>query len=235
MNHPDEASVHDFVDDELPKKERARIATHLAECTTCRNLAGQARSLREEAVRVFGEPSSVAEVIDTPDQWEAIESRISGSHSASVLELPTEGSPPAPSSLLTPLRAAAAVLLVVTSSATTYFLTRSPDEAGLANDPGTVASTVDLALGDPVTAIDVAYAPVFAQLESTLAEGRSQLQPETIATLEANLDILNTAIRDIHAALASDPANRGNLRSLDGMYQAKLGLLRQAVTVTSGA
>ena len=59
MNHPDEALIHDFVDDELPKDERARIAAHLAECTVCRNVAGQARSLREEAVRVFGDASPV--------------------------------------------------------------------------------------------------------------------------------------------------------------------------------
>jgi hypothetical protein len=98
-----------------------------------------------------------------------------------------------------------------------------------------VASTVDLPLGAPASAIDVAYAPVFADLERAVTEGRSQLQPETIATLEVNLKILNTAIRDIHEALAMDPANRGKLRSLSGIYQAKLGLLRQAVTVTSGA
>ena len=235
MNHPNEALIHDFVDDELPKDERVRIAAHLAECTACRNLAGQARSLREEAVRVFGDPYPVTGAVDAPDQWEAIEAGIRGSQSPPVLRLPTERSTLASSSMFTPLRAAAAVLLVVGSSVTTYFLTRSPDEAGLAAGPGTVASTADLPLGDPATAIEVAYSPVFAELERTLAEGRGQLQPETIATLEVNLEILNTAIRDIHEALATDPANRGNLRSLDGMYQAKLGLLRQAVTVTSGA
>ena len=240
MNHPDEALIHDFVDDELPKDERARIAAHLAECTACRNVAGQARSLREEAVRVFGGLSPVTEAVDAeqwPDQWEAIEARIRGSQSPKVLRLPTEGSTLASSSMFTPLRAAAAVLLVVTSSVTTYLLTHSADETGLEAGPaaGAMASGFDLPLGAPATAIDVAYAPVFAELERTLAEGRGRLQPETIAALETNLEILNTAIRDVHEALARDPANRSNLRSLDGMYQAKLGLLRQAVTVTSGA
>ena len=158
---------------------------------------------------------SCDEAVDAPEQWQAIEARIRGSQSPKLLRLPTEGSTRTSSSMFTPLRAAAAALLVVGSSVTAYFLTRSPDETGPA-------------AGAPATAIDVAYAPVFAELERTLTEGRSQLQPETIATLEANLEILNAAIREIHEALATDPANRGNLRSLDGMYQAKLGLLRQA-------
>jgi hypothetical protein len=86
----------------------------------------------------------------------------------------------------------------------------------------------------PATAIAVAYAPALAELERILAEQRTELQPETIATLEANLAILNQAIREIEAALAADPAHRGNLRSLEGMYQTKLGVLQQAVTLTSG-
>ena len=89
--------------------------------------------------------------------------------------------------------------------------------------------------GPSATVIAVAYAPVFAELEGILAEGRDRLQPETIATLETNLEILNEAIRDIREALAADSAHRSNLRSLDGMYQTKLGLLREAVTLSGGA
>ena len=87
----------------------------------------------------------------------------------------------------------------------------------------------------PATAIAVAYAPALAELERILEEDRSQLQPETIATLETNLEILNTAIRDIQEALAADPVHRGNLRSLDGMYHAKLDVLRQVVALSQGA
>ena len=87
----------------------------------------------------------------------------------------------------------------------------------------------------PAAAIAAAYRPALAELERVLEAERGQLQPETVATLEANLAILDQAIREIEAALAADPGHRGNLKSLDGMYQTKLGVLQQVVTLTRGA
>jgi hypothetical protein len=93
----------------------------------------------------------------------------------------------------------------------------------------------DLADDSPAAAIAVAYGPTLAELELALAAERDRLRPETIATVEANLAILNGAIREIEAALAADPAHRGNLESLDGLYQTKLGVMEQVVSLASGA
>ena len=212
--HPPEALIHDFVDHELSGDERSRIAAHIAECMSCRAVAETARSLREEAIRVFGHRAPS----DAPDQWPGIEARIRARPRFTWL---------------TPLRAAA-VILLAGASVTAYVAIRPAVEP--VTQTGTVSGTATAALpvDPPATSIASAYAPALTELEGILEQGRDRLQPETIATLEENLEILNTAIRDIQDALAADPAHRGNLRSLDGMYHAKLDVLRQAVVLSRG-
>ena len=87
MNHPDEALIHDFLDDELPSGEGARIAAHLADCASCRSVAGWARSLREEAVRVLGSTPPENDAVGgagsgAPDRWALIEARICAGYGA---------------------------------------------------------------------------------------------------------------------------------------------------------
>ncbi len=254
MSHVQEGLIHDFVDDELTGDERARVARHLAECLSCRAIAASARSLREEAVLALGGAESadseadpaVSEEAGVPDLWPAIEARIRAGVRTAPEESPQGADgPSAPAARRFPdprpatLRAAAVVLLVIASSVTTYLLIRSGGTAGRESDPNagipSSASAPDALGGGSANVIAVAYAPVFAELEALMAEGRDRLQPETVATLEANLEILDGAIRDIQEALAADPAHGGNLRSLDSMYQTKLGLLRQAIDLTRGA
>ena len=218
MNHVEESLIHDFVDDELAGEERSRVAGHLAECVSCRAVASSARSVRDEAMRHF---RAADEGTDAPDQWPAIAARIrSGASKAPRREF------------FAPRRAAAAVILLALSSGATWALLRSPGEVALAPAPESIAVPVDLASLPVADAIAGAYAPVFAELERILSEERGRLQPETLATMETNIAILNQAIAEIQAALAADPANRGGLKALDGMYQAKLAVLRRVVTLS---
>jgi anti-sigma factor RsiW len=210
-SHPDETLIHDLVDDELGADERARVEAHLAACPACRQAADRIRALREDAQRAFGG----APLGTGTDQWDAIEARIDARRRARRFA---------------PLAAAATVAVLVASGAALWAALRAP--AG--GDAGPVA-VVAAAVETPAGAIAVAYAPTVAQLERILAAERDRLQPETVATVEANLVILNQAIRDIEAALAADPAHRGNLESLDGMYQTKIDVLQQVLSLTSGA
>jgi anti-sigma factor RsiW len=209
-NHPDEGLIHDFVDDELAGAERARIEAHLAACASCRALADSIVSLREDARRVYASAGAGA----ARDQWNAIEAAIESRRRARSRA---------------PLAAAAAIALLVGSGAVLYATLRGP-----AADPAPAPVVAASADDSPAAAIMVAYAPTLAELERALVVERDRLQPETIATLEANLALLNGAIREIEAALAADPAHKGNLESLDGMYQTKLDVLQQVVTLASG-
>jgi hypothetical protein len=76
---------------------------------------------------------------------------------------------------------------------------------------------------------------VITDLQRLLDEGRGRFRPETIEVLEENLRIIDAAIADVERAVMSDPGHPGVLRSLDGVLQAKLDLLREAVGLTNGA
>jgi anti-sigma factor RsiW len=213
--HPDEELIHDFVDDELSADDRARVAAHLAACTSCRGLADSIVELGERTRRAFGSPPRIGAHTDAPDQWSAIEGALGARRRPRRLS---------------PLAAAASVALLLAAGAALYAtLGGARPEA-----PTPIASAAPVVQA-PSVAIAAAYAPALGELERILATERARLQPETVATVEENLRILEQAIREIEAALASDPAHRGNLESLEGMYQTKLGVLRQVVTLTTGA
>ena len=72
------------------------------------------------------------------------------------------------------------------------------------------------------------YQQAIASLESLLEQGRDQLSPETIATIEASLAAIDLAIEEARRALADDPTNHILTRLLIKNQHAKLRVLRQA-------
>jgi hypothetical protein len=57
----------------------------------------------------------------------------------------------------------------------------------------------------PITAVNGDYERVERDLAVLLESRRKTLQPETIATVERNLAIIDSAIAEIRQALAADP------------------------------
>lgn len=241
ISHPTEAVLHDFVDGELTAHERARVADHLAGCPTCQAFVTAVRNLRVEAARTFGAPRGE---VDTPDQWSVIHSRIA----ERAPRARREGVSPAPRARRwlpggTRLALqAAAVTLLLGLGATSYVAWTwwrpvgegtegAPSPGAVPTPPALVADNRD---GAAAEAIEGAYAPAFAQLERLLDEGRTRLRPETVTTLEENLAIVDSALRDIREALSADPGVPAALESMNGLYRAKLELLRHAVTLTYG-
>ncbi len=86
-------------------------------------------------------------------------------------------------------------------------------------------------LGNILPGIQVAtteYEQAIASLESILEQGRDRLDPQTVATIEASLGIIDRAIREARRALADDPNNPALNRLLIKYEQSKLRVLRQA-------
>ena len=239
MNHPDEALLHGFVDDALEAPERASVADHLAECPSCRAVVSPILELRREARRVFGTPDA-ARAPAPPHLWERIEARITASPPRAAGQDPERptgrphgrwlGGRPA---WVRPRAAAAVVLLAGFSLSLAYYLVR-PEDTGRGTPAPAPAGAVSAAGAGEGGAASItgAYEPVLAEMERLLAEGRGRLRPETIAILEESLRIIDGAIGEVRDALASDPGHPGARRSLEGAYQAKLRLLRQAVVLT---
>jgi hypothetical protein len=233
MNHPDQTLLHDFVDDELSREDRAYVAIHLEDCPMCSGVVAGLRDLREQARRSFAAPA-VTPVPVPSDQWERIRERILSSPRAGGGAI--DGLAHLPVGIL---KWAAAVTLVVgVSSLATWWTTRTGPAPGAGPPPATGPLVADGGTGTDYRSANLiidAYQPVITDLQRLLDEGRGRFRPETIEVLEENLRIIDAAIADVERAVMSDPGHPGVLRSLDGVLQAKLDLLREAVGMTNGA
>ena len=137
------------------------------------------------------------------DLWPAIERRLPGPRSAR----------PPRRWRLAGLAAAAAIMLVAGSSALTLWLVRDRPAASSA------AAT---------PAIEAGYVNASAELLRALDAERARLSPATVATLERNLAVIDAAIAESRAALATDPGNHDLAALLWASYRQKVALLQQA-------
>ena len=72
------------------------------------------------------------------------------------------------------------------------------------------------------------YLRTIAELRATLQSQRGVLRPETIAAVEHNLSVVDSAIEEARTALLSDPSNATLLDLLTASYERKVDLLRRA-------
>ncbi|MDB4951930.1 MAG: hypothetical protein JWM27_4579 [Gemmatimonadetes bacterium] len=91
---------------------------------------------------------------------------------------------------------------------------------------GTVVNATALAAFRPA---EREYRRAADDLEGLLRAQRSRMAPETAATLDRNLRIIDRAIRESRAALLKDPNNRELTQMLSGVYDTKIQTLQRAV------
>ena len=114
--------------------------------------------------------------------------------------------------------AAAAVLLVVLSSVTTALLLRRP--AGIT--AGMTAA---------YSPLEAQYASATADLVAALDQARARLAPGTIATVERNLAVIDSALAESRRALAGDPGNTALEQLVVFAWRQKMEFLRRATAL----
>ncbi|MBA2627035.1 MAG: zf-HC2 domain-containing protein [Gemmatimonadales bacterium] len=202
-----------FIAGTLPVADRAALEAHLATCPACAEDLQAARTLRPLTL-------GLASSIEPPhDLWPAVATRLrprSDAEDAGIRPIGIrsdgirgKGIRPRMAALL----AAAAVVLVVGSSVITMAVVRGRDggRAVEASAPG----------------IEAGYVSASASLLRAIESEKSGLSPETIATLERNLGVIDAAIAESKAALAGDPGNRALSALLWASYRQKVSLLQQ--------
>ena len=206
--HIDLERLSDFVDDRLLGDDRDAVQDHLASCMSCASQLARLQSLLEAAHALPDE------IEPPPAVWADVRERLP--RRAPSRQFPQRW-----------LLAAAAVVLVVLSSTVTALLVRRQPVivATKAAPPVTVAS---MQLPPPARSIDAGYAVAIRQLDEALAQRRAELDPATIAKVEASLNVIDVAIAEARRALADDPANRTLLDILAANYEHKVELLRRA-------
>ena len=129
--------------------------------------------------------------------------------------------------------AAASVALVATTALATLQISGGDDTPVLAAEKANAPASA----GGPPTALaafqpaEQEYERAISDLQTALESRRSELAPQTVATLEANLRIIDQAIRESREALAADPNRPELTEMLTDAYDAKLDVLRRAVSL----
>lgn len=127
---------------------------------------------------------------------------------------------------------AASIVLTVVSGGTVWMaVTGGPSRSTVvATDITQADGALDGSNGimPVIRVVTTEYRQAIASLESLLEQRRNQLDPETVAIIEASLATVDRAIEEARRALADDPNNHVLNRLLIKSQQAKLRVLRQA-------
>ena len=212
--HVDLDRLSDWVDGRISGNEAREIERHLTLCGSC------ARQ-RERLIDLIAEARALPTSIQPPATlWNAVQGRIA---TAAVTPVKPLGS------TRRWQLAAAAVLLVALSSGITALLLRRPGPLATSHE-AIATHSPSPAMVQPAMARALAtdYEATIRQLRENLDERRQQLDPATIAKVEASLRVVDSAIAEARSALAADPANLTLVDLLAASYERKLELLRRA-------
>ncbi|HEX2078286.1 MAG TPA: zf-HC2 domain-containing protein [Longimicrobium sp.] len=226
--------LDDFVSGELEPREEREVRRHLMQCESCRAEEQALRALLDEAAALPDE------VMPDDDLWQKIAPRL---QARAAVAAETERTPevrvigPRPVRPLPwwMLAAASIALVIVTSLVTLRFAGRGAEPV-LATQTAQPPRTGATAGGTPTALAafrpaEQEYEKAITELQAALQARRGQLAPQTVATIEANLRIIDQAIRESRAALAADPNRPELAEMLSDAYDTKLDVLRQAVSL----
>lgn len=229
--------LDDFVGGELPPREERDVRRHLMQCEGCRAEEQALRALLDEAAALPDE------IVPERDLWTDIAPRLQSrgslaDESADTLtEVRVIGPRPARPLPWWMLAAASIALVATTSFATLQLSGRGAGETVPAIESQQAQRPQGAAPRSATTALaafrpaEEEYEKAISDLEIVLRTQRGRLAPETAATLEANLRIIDQAIQESRAALAADPNSAELTHMLSDAYDTKLDVLRQAVSL----
>jgi len=219
--------LHDFVDDSLPAGEQAALLDHVDACDECRAELESLLALREETRAL------PREIAPRRDLWPEIQARLhprapAESGETKVIEVDFRAPTLRPAWHRWARTAAAAVVLVALSSSITAYLVGGRGETSYVRVPVPTGQPTALAAFQPM---EQEYIGTLEALQGELAAKRSQLAPQTVATIEENLRIIDKAIRETRAALEADPGNADLPLLLSDVYRKKVELLESALQI----
>jgi hypothetical protein len=119
----------------------------------------------------------------------------------------------------------------VATAQTPIGVTRAPLTGAGAAAPAAVPAS--LSAQRVVAALTADYDKEIKQLNTLLESRRNQLDPVTVAVIERNLQVIDSAITESKLAIARDPASRFLIESLNQSLQMKVELMRTAAMLPS--
>ncbi len=238
--HIDDTRLNDYLEGFVTEEVARAVAAHLAECEKC---LGRLEALTELLSELAGLPE---DAMPTRDLWTGVRAGIEAGLDHDGVEnqetvddegvtIPIQRGWSAGTrrfSFSAAQLLAASVVWTLLSGGTVWMaLTGGADEEAVAATDITLLAGDRGGFGSILPAMQVAtaeYEQAIASLEAILEQGRDRLDPQTVATIEASLGVIDRAIGEARRALADDPNNPALNRLLIKHEQSKLRVLRQA-------
>ncbi len=209
-----------WVDGELPAEAAVQVEAHLASCPLCQE---RERRLRQLLAHAAALPRSVA---PPRDLWPGIARRVERERS---WRWASGGWSPA-------VLAAAATVLI--GLAAVFWSGQPPARVRTVEIP-TPTPEARLAAGtaavsDPVlAAAERDYEAAANALLEALHQHRAHLQPEDLAAVRANLDVIDRALAEVRQALVRSPESRELSRMLVSTHRKKVEVLSRVVKLST--
>jgi putative zinc finger protein len=211
-----DALLPDYLERSVDAATMAAARMHLATCERCASLVRDLDDIRARA-------AELPLLTPSRDLWPDIAARLS----TGVVSLDERRERMASRRRHWLVNGAAAAALVIATATGTVMVTRStraPVSAGPTLDYPPVQTTVIPAAEKlPAT---VTYEREIDGLRTIVRDRRAQLDPKTIAVIEKNLSVIDSAIAESRAALRKDSTSAFLADQLDHALDTKLTLLR---------
>lgn len=213
--------LDEWVDGALPAAAAADVESHLAACPLCKQREQRLRQLLAHAAAL---PRAVA---PDRDLWPGIARRVERERSWSW----AYGGWRSPALL-------AAAATVAIGLAAVFWTDQGPARVRTVQIP-TPTPEARLAAGtaglaDPVlAAAERDYEAAANALLEALQQRRARLQPEDLATVEANLDVIDRALAEVRQALARSPESPELGRMLVSTHRKKVEVLSRVVKLST--
>ena len=215
--HPNDSTINDYVDNALGPGDRARVEQHLETCRECHGLAADLRDLRRAAAALEPiEPSAGA--------WTRIEEAIRRDGPLDGRDLRGSLSRQAWG-----WSAAAALLLLATLAGLRLGpMARHTTAVSVPTDAAVASAQ---AVESELLQAEQHYQRAISGLEQLAAADTAALDPQTAATLQKNLSVIDRAINESRAALKAQPDSEPAQQSLFESFKSKIALLQDTVAL----
>jgi predicted anti-sigma-YlaC factor YlaD len=212
--------LDDWVDGALPAGAASEVEGHLRSCALCRE---RERRLRQVLAHAAALPRSLS---PPRDLWPGIARRVARERSWSWA-----------AGGWSPLALAAAATVVVGLGAVLWN-GPSPSRVRTVRIPAPSPETTFVAgtavVSDPVlAAAERDYEAAATALLEALQQRRARLQPEALAAVQANLEVIDRALAEVRQALVQDPANPELSRMLVSTHRKKVEVLSRVVKLST--
>ncbi len=216
--------MNEMIDGTLPEKDKLKLSIHLKQCPDCRKLYNDLSKLVKAA-------DELQELSPSSQVWLNIQAGLSQSP---VPERKTKvkSREKTPSLIFSPaLRyglSAALILFALTGLVAVLWMQRGGDNmAMLTPDEKYTLSKLEEA--------DRYYRKAIKALTEAVEARKAEIDPQVLASLQANLEIIDSSIEACRQAVLNQPQNIDAQNYLLASYKEKVDLLDRMLTLESSS